>query len=219
MSGVITSQPRRFNNERGTALILAIVFMAILSFLGALVMDVVNRGNRMIGGTRAGGDFVQDRAGLIPEREAFYLVDRTVGYGLSTRIIEEMNLLIDLGTPQPIINFKTDTTENAAGVLVPHETLIRAGGLSLMEGQIQRLSVANISFDAISRVAPGSSAKDIFIIYHLEAAACPRNVNCDTYPQEAVRVDAHLVEVRPNPSGGSGSSEETEESIWGSPKI
>jgi hypothetical protein len=185
-------------------LILAIVFMAILSILGTVVLNVANREIKEIAGS-------PERAGLLPEKDAFYLVDRTVEYSLNSQIIQAINDKITLGT-DPAIDFTSETTPG--GIL--HSVLLRAGGgPQLTSGTIRQLGVAELSFNQISRIASGASAKDIFIRYHLNASACPQNVDCVSFPKETIRVDAQLVEVRPNPSGSSGSSEETGDTIWG----
>lgn len=202
--------------EGGSALILAIIFMAILSILGAVVLQVANREIKMVSGYKAGGDYPTDRAGLLPEKEAFYLVDRTVEYSLNTRVIQQINDQMSIDPTDTELDFITDPFDIADPTGDKHKDVIEAGGgLLLRSGKIRNLGLTSLSFAQISRIASGASAKDIFIRYHLNASACPDNVDCAAYPKEAIRVDSQLVEVRPNPSGSSGSSEETGESIWG----
>lgn len=85
----MTNRPRKVaprRGEQGMALILAIAFLAILSILGAVVLDVSTR------------DLGQS-ATFMPARQAFYTADRAVEYSINRDIIIalEPNVRIDLG--------------------------------------------------------------------------------------------------------------------------
>lgn len=62
------------NRQKGMALILAIGFLAILSILGAVVMQVSTRG-------------LKESASFLPKRQAFYVADRAVEYSMNRDII------------------------------------------------------------------------------------------------------------------------------------
>lgn len=66
------------NREKGMALIIAIGFLAILSILGAVVMDVATQD---IGAS----------ANFMPARQAFYTSDRAVEYSMNRDIIVNIN--------------------------------------------------------------------------------------------------------------------------------
>ena len=81
---------RTKQSEQGLALILAIGFLAVLSILGAVVLNLATRD---LGGA---GKY-------LPEQRAFYIVDRAVEYAMNRDIV--MNLpvggSINLATPNP----------------------------------------------------------------------------------------------------------------------
>lgn len=64
----------RENSQKGMALILAIAFLAVLSILGAVVLDVSTRD-------------LKDSTTFLPKRQAFYLADRAVEYSMNRDII------------------------------------------------------------------------------------------------------------------------------------
>lgn len=64
----------RNNSQKGMALILAIGFLAILSILGAVVLEVSTRD-------------MKATAGFEPKRQAFYVADRAVEYAMNRDIV------------------------------------------------------------------------------------------------------------------------------------
>jgi hypothetical protein len=77
----------RKNSQKGMALILAIGFLAVLSILGAVVLQVSTRD-------------MKASAGFEPKRQAFYVADRAVEYSMNRDIMYALNSgdTIDLNT-------------------------------------------------------------------------------------------------------------------------
>lgn len=104
----------RNNREKGLALILAIGFLAILSILGAVVLNVATRGldetNILSSYTRA-------------DQQALYAADRAVEYSMNRDII--VNL-----AQYNSVNLMTDEVKQAtsAGTGVNHNVVINATG-------------------------------------------------------------------------------------------
>jgi len=102
----------RREGEKGMALIVAIGFLAILSILGAVVLQVATRD-------------LEGTASYMPGRQAFYVADRAVEYSMNRDIIvslspgETVNLLVnDAVTP---------------GTLT-HKQIIEAGAVGQLTG-------------------------------------------------------------------------------------
>lgn len=108
------------SGEKGMALILAIAMLAILSILGAVVMEVSTR------------DLGQS-ATFMPARQAFYTADRAVEYSMNRDII--INL-----SPGATVNLMNDDTISP-GTLT-HKQIIEAGSVgTLTTGSITDLGV------------------------------------------------------------------------------
>lgn len=104
--------------ESGIALILAIGFLAILSILGAVVLQVSTRG-------------LQGTAGFMPERQAFYFADRAVEYGLNRDIVVSL-------TPGNTIDLMVDDTVTPGALT--HAEIIKAGAV----GELVRGTVSDL---------------------------------------------------------------------------
>lgn len=115
--------PRR--GEKGMALILAIAFLAILSILGAVVLDVSTR------------DLGQS-ATFMPARQAFYTSDRAVEYSMNRDIILNLSPTetIDLFN-----NVKKDKDGNVLGPTTHDNKAIinAAGGGTMIAGSVTDL--------------------------------------------------------------------------------
>lgn len=105
------------NRQKGMALILAIGFLAILSILGAVVMQVSTQG-------------LKDSASFLPKRQAFYVADRTVEYSMNRDIIYNLQ-------PGQTINL-TDTA---------HKTIIEkdSNGGELLNGSVTFLDLPGLA--------------------------------------------------------------------------
>ena len=73
-----SSMFQKENRQKGMALILAIAFLAVLSILGAVVLDVSTRD-------------LQESSTFLPKRQAFYLADRAVEYSMNRDIIYNLS--------------------------------------------------------------------------------------------------------------------------------
>jgi hypothetical protein len=75
------------NSQKGMALILAIGFLAVLSILGAVVLQVSTRD-------------MKASAGFEPRRQAFYVADRAVEYAMNRDIVYSLasGATVDLNT-------------------------------------------------------------------------------------------------------------------------
>lgn len=81
---------RNRDSQKGMALILAIGFLAVLSILGAVVLDVSTKG-------------LKQTAGDLPRQRAFYTADRAVDYALNDTILaildgDSLSTTVDLTT-------------------------------------------------------------------------------------------------------------------------
>lgn len=98
------------NRQKGMALILAIGFLAIMSILGAIVLDVATRD-------------LSKTASTLPNQRSLYAADRAVEYSMNRDII--MNLsssgTVDLMTDEVILG-------TTAGAGVNHNVVIDATG-------------------------------------------------------------------------------------------
>lgn len=110
--------PGSRDGEKGIALVLAIGFLAILSILGAVVLQVSTGG-------------LQGTAGFMPGRQAFYVADRAVEYSLNRDIIVSL-------TPGNSVNLMNDDAVSP-GTLT-HSQIIEAGAVGdLQSGSVEDL--------------------------------------------------------------------------------
>jgi len=125
METIMTLKTFKFGargGEKGMALILAIGFLALLSILGAVVLQVATRG-------------LEGTASYTPGSQAFYVSDRAVEYSLNRDIIvslspgESVDLMVDDDVTPGTLTHKSIIEAGATGQLVsgtvtdlgPHE--------------------------------------------------------------------------------------------------
>jgi len=110
------SRTRR--GERGIALILAIGFLAILSILGAVVLQVATRD-------------LEGSATYMPGRQAFYVADRAVEYSMNRDIIVSL-------TPGNTVDLTVDDAVTPGSLT--HEQIIEASAVGeLVSGTVTDL--------------------------------------------------------------------------------
>lgn len=142
-------------SERGLALIIAIGFLALLSIVGAVVLNVTSRD---LGNT----------SGFLPEKQAFYTADRAVEYAMNRDLI--VNLAPGVAVDLVADNAK-DSDGNSMGMT--HKSIIETGaGETLVAGTVQDLGPremppalatlhgsdfgANLYHVAVDATAPGN---------------------------------------------------------------
>ncbi len=105
----------RQNREKGMALIIAIGFLAILSILGAVVLDVTTRD-------------IGTSAGFMPARQAFYTSDRAVEYSMNRDIIVNISQgeTVDLVTDNAL-------DEDGTSLGEVHKTIIEGTDVGTLE--------------------------------------------------------------------------------------
>lgn len=108
------------NRQKGMALILAIGFLAILSILGAVVLNLATEG-------------IKESAEFLPRRLSFYTADRAVEYAMNRDII--INLPVN-GT----VNLVNDEVKLANGTTVSgvtHKSIIEKNSIgTLLSGTV-----------------------------------------------------------------------------------
>jgi hypothetical protein len=98
------------DGEKGMALILAIGFLALLSILGAVVLQVSTRG-------------LEGAASYMPGSRAFYVSDRAVEYALNRDIIvslspgDSLDLMVDDAVTPGALTHKSIIEASAVGQL------------------------------------------------------------------------------------------------------
>ncbi|MGK2905150.1 MAG: hypothetical protein ACSLFH_02230 [Desulfuromonadales bacterium] len=106
------------NSEKGMALLLAIGFLAILSILGAVVMQVVTRD-------------LGETASYSPAKQAFYVSDRAVEYAMNRDIVISLS-------PSVSVDLMLDDDITPGGLT--HKEIIEAGAAgTLLAGTVQDL--------------------------------------------------------------------------------
>lgn len=119
---------QKYNQQKGMALILAIGFLAVLSILGAVVMNVATEGLK--------------NSGVIqPQNLSFYTADRSVEYAMNRDLI--INLPV-MGT----VNLVTDKVKRADGteeLTLVHKTIIEKESVgTLNSGFVADLGVRDL---------------------------------------------------------------------------
>jgi hypothetical protein len=119
---------QRHNRQQGMALILAIGFLAVLSILGAVVLNLATEG-------------VKDSASVLPRRLSFYTADRAVEYAMNRDIIINMPVS---GT----VNLVTDDVKLANGTTltgVKHKSIVEKDSVgTLTSGTVTDLGPRNL---------------------------------------------------------------------------
>jgi hypothetical protein len=134
------------NAERGMALILAIGFLALLSILGAVVLQVATRG-------------LEGTASYTPGSQAFYVSDRAVEYSLNRDIVVSLSPgdTIDLMVDDPV----------TPGTLT-HKSIIEAGAAGqLISGTVTDLGPHELPPAAAERYGSDFGAN----MYHVQVEA------------------------------------------------
>ncbi|HKL26058.1 MAG TPA: pilus assembly PilX N-terminal domain-containing protein [Desulfuromonadales bacterium] len=151
----------RNNRQRGMALIIAIGFLAILSILGAVVLNVATRD-------------IGVSATFMPARQAFYTADRAVEYALNRDILVRMNqgdtiILADdtpgtdeTGTEQAI-------AADGTSVLASHKAIVEAGDA---QGELRTGSIEDLGPKDLPPVMKQIHGSDFGAnLYHVEVEA------------------------------------------------
>jgi hypothetical protein len=127
---------RKDNRQKGMALILAIGFLAILSILGAVVMQVSRRD-------------LSQTATTLPNQRSLYAADRSVEYSMNRDII--MNLAVSgtvvLADEANAPSYNGDEVKNAVGtgLGVTHNVVIDATGPGrLLDGTVTDVGPRNL---------------------------------------------------------------------------
>ena len=118
---------REENRQKGMALILAIGFLAVLSIIGVVVMDVSTRD-------------LSDTTTTLPNQRSLYAADRSVEYSMNRDII--MNL-----PANGIVNLMSDEVKLAtgAGAGVNHNLVINATGPgTILSGTVTDVGPRNL---------------------------------------------------------------------------
>jgi hypothetical protein len=136
-------------SQKGLALILAIGFLAVLSILGAVVMDVATRD-------------LKNSSSFFPKRQAFYVADRTVEYSMNRDIIYSLNSgeTIDLGTGTHKATIEKDSNGgeliSASVTFIPSEDLAMPDQLAELHGN--DFGVVLYHVNAKSKAALGATS-------------------------------------------------------------
>ncbi|MCM2265567.1 MAG: hypothetical protein NDI73_10300 [Desulfuromonadales bacterium] len=153
--------------ESGMALIIAIGFLAILSIIGAVVLDVATR----------------DLAGsgtLTPVRKAFYTADRAVEYSMNREI------LTNISPSGAAINLMTGTTSGG----IVHKAIINS--VNVADGQLISGFVTDLGAKSLpSSMASYFGSEFGANVYHVsaEAKAGPSS------REQKINVDASIVRL------------------------
>jgi hypothetical protein len=153
--------------ESGMALIIAIGFLAILSIIGAVVLDLATRD-------------ISSSGVMTPVRKAFYTADRSVEYSMNREI------LTNISPSGAAVNLMTATT--SGGIL--HKNIINS--VNVIDGQLISGTVTDLGPKSL----PGSIASYFGSefganVYHVaaEAKAGPASA------EQKVNVDASIVRL------------------------
>lgn len=124
------------NRQQGMALIIAIGFLAILSILGAVVLNVATQD---IGAS----------ASFMPARRAFYTSDRAVEYSMNRDIIVNIDQgeTIVLADSTPAVDeTSTEYAKDSSGASlgVTHKEIVEDGTGTLVAGTVQDLGPADL---------------------------------------------------------------------------
>jgi hypothetical protein len=159
-------QARR-TRESGMALIIAIGFLAILSIIGAVVLDIATRD-------------IASSGVMTPMRKAFYTADRSVEYSMNREI------LLSLSPTAPPISLTTDTT--SGGTL--HKTIINS--VNVIDGQLISGTVTDLGPKSLpSSLASYFGSEFGANVYHVAAEAKAGSASAE----QKVNVDASIVRL------------------------
>ena len=131
------------NRQKGLALILAIGFLAILSILGAVVLNVSTRD-------------LKQSASYLPQRQAFYVADRAVEYSMNRDII------YNLSSGQTV-----NLTDTAHKTIILKDDL--AKGVDLTQGSVKFLPSDGLAMPEHLAELHGNDFG--VVLYHVNAKA------------------------------------------------
>ena len=119
---------QRYNQQKGMALIIAIGFLAVLSILGAVVMNVATEGLKS--------------SGVIQPRSlSFYTADRSVEYSMNRDLIINLPFM-------GAVNLVTDKVIRADGTVeavLVHKTIIEKDSVGTLEsGLVTDLGIRDL---------------------------------------------------------------------------
>jgi len=158
------------NRQRGTALIIAIGMLAVLSILGTVVLTTSTRDLTLSGG-------------FLPARQAFYTADRAVEYSMNRDIIVNLN-------PGAVLNLVGVNAKdiNNNDLPITHDAVITAdaGGV-LLSGTVEDLGPRDLPPTMAERHGTDFGAN----LYHVKVKSAASNAA--GAPQS--RVDASIVRL------------------------
>lgn len=158
---------QKHNCQKGMALIISIGFLAVLSILGAVVMNLSTQG-------------LSDSATSLPKKQSFYAADRSVEYAMNRDIL--INLPVS-GS----VNLVTDIAKDASGssMGVTHKSIIESG------------SVGTLNSGTVSDIGPRTLPPAMAEIHGTEFGANLYHVNVSASAPMGgtTRVDAAIVRL------------------------
>jgi len=159
---------RKRDSQKGMALILAIGLLAVLSILGAVVLDVSTKG-------------LKQTAGDLPRQRAFYAADRAVDYALNDTILA----ILDGDSGSTTVDLTTTTHKN----LILSDDASK--GVTLEEGTVK-------DFGADGETGLPNYIKEIFGIsakgnlFHVNVKT---TVHKNTPVEQSVHIDSGVLRV------------------------
>lgn len=175
------------HQEKGTALIIAIGMLAVLSILGTVVLTTSTRDLGLSGG-------------FLPARQTLYTADRAVEYAMNPE------LLLTLEVKDESIDLKTATAQfdNNISLTKTHGEIIESFGVgTLNSGRITRSDdVPSTLLNTRYRTAPEGAGTVVNAAYfHIEVSA-----TANTARDSHIDVMAIAEKITAPPWGGGGGS-------------
>lgn len=166
---------RSLANERGMALIMAIVMLVILSILGSVVLMSSDSEIKISGNYQA-------------TKQTFWVADRAVEYATGRDMLMSMGSEVDL---VPSVCKPTEPGYNPSDAACVHKNRIEAAGGGVLEsGRIRDLGVGDIP-TALS----GAYGSDFSVNYYQVSTTARQ----DTQPNApAVRIETTIVRIFKN---------------------
>jgi hypothetical protein len=158
---------QKTNRQAGMALILAIGLLAVLSILGAVIMNIATRD-------------LSETAATLPNQRALYAADRSIEYSMNRDIIVNLPVMGSL-------DLATDHVISAAG------TTLAATHKQVIDG----LGPGTLISGKVSDVGPGSLPPHMAAIHGSEFGANMYHVDVETTATlgKKVHVDASIVRL------------------------
>ena len=158
---------RNHNRQKGMALIISIGLLAVLSILGAVVMNLSTQG-------------LSESATSLPKQQSFYTADRSVEYAMNRDIL--INLPVSSS-----VNLVTADAKDASGssMGVTHKSIIESG------------SVGTLNSGTVTDIGPRTLPPAMAEIHGTEFGAnlYHVNVNASAPMGGTTRVDAAIVRL------------------------